>query len=218
MNALFDEWRPLVLAEAGHFVGDGIVLEEAWRASKRRILFVLKETNGYEGEKGPMDKLLRDAAKPGSTSKLWDRPTFHNLGRWAHGLLTYTGEVPGYEEAHRARRSAMLACAFINLKKSSGGRTATEEVGVHAGRYAEQLRRQVEIIQPEIVVLGGTYPMVKEHVFPGLEKVSSRVHKLGDRIFINAFHPACTKDRREGYHQVVLSYHQYMIGGPSEGR
>jgi hypothetical protein len=212
MRALFDEWRPLVVAEAGHFVGDGIVMEEAWQASRRRILFLLKEPHGYKGADGGMDKLIRDAAKPRSTSKLWRRPTFHNLGRWAHGLLSYEGAVPDFADAHRARRTAMLGCAFVNLKKTSGGRSATSEVDVHAQRYAEFLRRQVDIIEPDLVVMGGTYPTVKEHLYPGLEKVSSRVHKLGNRLFINAFHPACTNERLEVYHQVLFSYHQHVSG------
>jgi hypothetical protein len=212
MCVLFNEWRPLVVVQAGHFVGDGIVQEETWHASARKVLFLLKEPHGYDGAAGGMDQLIRDASKPRSTSKLWRRPTFHNLGRWAHGLLTYAGAVPDFAEAHRARRTAMLGCAFINLKKSSGGRSATVEVGEHARRYADFLRRQIDIIQPDIVVMGGTFPAVKEHLYPGLEKVSSRVHKLGKRLFINAFHPACTNERLEVYDQVLFSYHHYVAG------
>jgi hypothetical protein len=81
MDVLFNEWRPHVVAEAGHFVEDGIVCEEGWRKAKRKVLFVLKDPNGYEGEHGALNELLRKAAAPNSTSAMWDRPTFHTLGR-----------------------------------------------------------------------------------------------------------------------------------------
>ena len=209
-DILFDEWRPHVVAESGHFVEDGIVCEEGWRKAKRKILFLLKEPNGYKGEHGALNDLLRKAAAPNSTSAMWDRPTFHTVGRWAHGLLHYSGQVPSYDEAHRARKSAVLECAYINIKKSTGGARATKKVEVHAAKYAEFLRRQVAIIEPDIVVCGGTYDILKEHVYPRMSKISSRIHQLETRIFINAFHPSCRTNRKVVYDQVLQSFHQYM--------
>lgn len=210
MGILFDEWSPHVVAEAGHFVEDGIVCMENWGTAKRKVLFLLKEPNGYEGECGALNDLLRKAAAPKSTSKMWNRPTFHNVGSCAYGLLNYSGEVPDYDEANRARKTAVLGCAYINIKKSSGGARATKEVEVHAAKYANLLKRQVTIIDPDIVVCGGTYNMLKEHVYPGMSRVSSRIHEFENRIFINAFHPGCRANRKLVYDQVLSSFHQYM--------
>lgn len=211
MATLFDEWRPHVVAEAGHFVEDGIVCMESWRIAKRKILFLLKEPNGYKGEHGALNDLLRKAAEPNSTSRMWDRPTFHNVGRWAYGLLNYSGEVPGYDEANRACKTAVLRCAYINIKKSSGGARATREVEVHAQTYAALLRRQVALIQPDIVVCGGTYKMLKKHVYPSMARVSERVHQFENRIFINAYHPGYIADRKRMYEQVLSGFHNYML-------
>lgn len=211
MEILLAEWSARLVAEAGHFVGDGIVCDDSWRAAKRKVLFLLKEPNGYEGEKGPLNDLLRQAAQPKSTSKLWDRPTFHNVGRWAFGLINYSDHAPAYDEANRARRTAVLGCAYINIKKSSGGARATKHVEVHAAKYGEFLRRQVDLIGPDIVVCGGTYSILKEHVYPGLSRVSSRIHRLDNRIFINAFHPGCRTNRKTVYDQVLSSFQQFML-------
>lgn len=210
MGILFDEWRHHVVAEAGHFVEDGIVCKENWRTAKRKVLFLLKEPNGYKGEHGPLNDLLRKAAAPNSTSKMWNRPTFHNVGRLAYGLLNYSSEVPDYDEASRARKNAVLGCAYINIKKSSGGARATKKVEVHAAKYANFLKRQVTIIEPDIVVCGGTYKMLKEHVYPEMSSVSSRIYKFENRIFIDAFHPGCRETRKVVYDQVLSSFHQYM--------
>ena len=212
MGILFDEWRPHVEAEAGHFVEDGIVCKESWRIAKRKVLFLLKEPNGYKGEQGALNELLRKAAAPNSTNSMWDRPTFHNVGRWTHGLLNYSGEVPDYDEANRACKTAVLGCAYINIKKSSGGARATKEVEVHADKYAEFLKRQVALIQPDIVVCGGTYKLLKKHVYPGLSRVSKRVHQFENRIFINAYHPGYITNRKRMYEQVLSSFHEYMVG------
>lgn len=210
IDILLNEWRSQVVREAGHFVEDGVVCQESWSKAKLRVLFLLKEPNGYKGEHGPLNELLRKAATTNPGSAMWDRPTFHNIGRWAYGLANYSHDVPSYQEANKAYKTAVLECAYINIKKSSGGARATKEVAVHAAKYAAFLRRQVDLLAPDIVVCGGTYSLLKEHVYPRMAKVSPRIHKDGDRIFINAFHPGCRAKREAVYDQVLSSYHEFM--------
>lgn len=210
IDVLLNEWRSQVVREAGHFVEDGAVCQESWSKAKLRVLFLLKEPNGYKGEHGPLNELLRKAATTNPGSAMWDRPTFHNIGRWAYGLANYSHGAPGYQEANKAYKTAVLECAYINIKKSSGGARATKEVAVHAAKYAAFLRRQVDLLAPDIVVCGGTYSILKEHVYPHMTKVSPRIHKDGDRIFINAFHPGCRAKREMVYEQVLSSYHEFM--------
>ena len=165
----------------------------------------MKETNGL---KTSITGTIFRAATVNPKSALWDRPTFHNVGRWAYGLAN---DVPGdYKSAHAGRRKAVLSCALINVKKTTGGRAATIEVEQHARRYSHFLRQQIEIIAPDVIVFGGTYQMVKDHVLPGLTKVAPRVHTYGKIICINANHPACTKPRVEMFKQVVDRYRSYL--------
>lgn len=62
MDILLDDWPSHILAEAGHFVGDDVVCRQSWRTAKRKVLFLLKEPNGYKGEYGALNDLLRKAA------------------------------------------------------------------------------------------------------------------------------------------------------------
>ncbi|MCV5231599.1 hypothetical protein OFC56_31060, partial [Escherichia coli] len=79
----------------------------------------------------------------------------------------------------------------------------------HAREFAPFVRRQIELINPDIVVLCGTYNQVKRYVFPELKKVSERVHVNDGVVFINAFHPAARKKSAMLYHQVLDNYHAY---------
>jgi hypothetical protein len=207
MDELFKEWRPLVLADSDHFVEDGIICHETWNSVNRRILFILKETNDYEGN---ISKLINDAVRVRPKSKLWLRPTFHNIGRWAYGLLNFPEDVNSYKEANKERKKSLLSCSFINIKKTSGTRTAGKGVELNAIKYASFLRRQIEILSPDIIVFGGTFQTMKDHVLPEMQKKSHRVHKFNNIICINANHPACTKKRILMYDQVVSNYANYI--------
>lgn len=190
------------------YIRDGIISPDLWRQSKVKVLFILKESNGcYEPN---LAELISKAITHNPKSKLWRRPTFHNVGRWAYGLQHFTSTSPAFELAHHHRKHALLSCAFINLKKITGGRRATEEVQEFAETHRSFLREQISSISPDIVVMGGTYGIIKAVVIPELLKVSPRVHLHDGIPFINAFHPACTTARPDLYAQVLSSYQQYQ--------
>jgi len=208
LEELFKEWKLSVLEESDHFVEDGIVCEEKWLKSKQKILFILKETNGY---KGSISELINTAVRTRPKSGLWKRPTFHNIGRWIYGLLKAKEQDIIYSEAHKFRKESLLSCAFMNIKKTTGGRTATESVKENAKKYSKFIRRQIELLDPDIIVFGGTYEIMKKYVFIEMENVSPRVYKYEKYICISANHPACTKKRIDMYNQVVISYKNYLL-------
>jgi len=204
---LFSRWRASSTDFQNHFVEDGIIDLAKWAQADTRILFILRETNGYSGS---MAALIHKACTTHPSSGLWDRPTFHNVGRWAHGLLhAMDAALPGFDVAHKNRKTALLACAFINLKKTAGGARATEAVAHATARDAFFLRAQIELIDPQVVVCGGTYKAIKQSLYPTIQKVGPRVHEVGGRLFINANHPSYLKKTREMYDDVVGSYQRY---------
>lgn len=205
---LFSRWRASSSDFQDHFVEDGIIDMAKWGHAGKRVLFILRETNGYRSS---MAALIHKACTTHPYSKLWDRPTFHNVGRWAHGLLHATeADFPSFEAAHKNRKTSLLACAFINLKKTTGGARATAAVEHAAARDAIFLREQIELIDPQVVVCGGTYKAIKQHLYPGIRRVAPRVHEAGGRLFINANHPSYLKKTAEMYDDVVGSYARYQ--------
>jgi len=207
MEKLFNEWRELLSSKSDHFVEDGIIYPEKWAVVNTKVLFILKETNNYKGD---IAELIRNAVLTRPKSKLWNRPTFHNIGRWAYGLINMSGDIVEYKDAHKNRKYSLLSCAFINIKKTTGGKVATKAVEENAKEYSSLLKSQIDIINPDIIVFGGTYKIIKDHVLPELEKKSFRVHMYKKFVCINANHPACTKKRKEVYDQVVVNYSKYL--------
>jgi len=205
---LFTRWRGSSSDFQDHFVEDGIIDPGKWVQADTRILFILRETNGYRKS---IAALIHKACTTHPSSGLWDRPTFHNIGRWAYGLRHTTGStLSDFDVAHKNRKTALLACAFMNLKKTTGGARATEAVEQAAARDADFLREQIELINPRVVVCGGTYKAIKKHLYPAIQKVGARVHEVDGRLFINAHHPSYLKKTTEMYEDVVGSYHQYQ--------
>jgi hypothetical protein len=214
MRALFARWRASNPDFEDHFVEDGIIDSARWSQAGVRILFILRETNGYRGN---MAALIHRACTTHPSSGLWDRPTFHNVGRWAHGLLhAADATAPSFDAAHGNRKTALLDCAFINLKKTTGGARSTEAVQQAAGRDAFFLREQIDLIDPQVVVCGGTYTAIKEHLYPAIRRVAPRVHEAGGRLFINAHHPSYLKKTPEMYDDVVGSYLRYRAAPGAE--
>ncbi len=203
LDQLFVEWQGGIGGD--HFVRDGIICKDQWDKAEKKVLFILKETNDYKGD---IAKLIRD--KVSKKSRMWRSPTFHNIGRWEYGLLNHDGEVPPFETAHGNRKQALLSCAFMNIKKTSGGRLASAGVKEHARKYRDFIQREISIISPDIIVFGGTYYILRKHAMPELERQSERVHLYKDIVCINANHPAYPRKRVDAYDQVVGNYHRYL--------
>lgn len=204
-----DLFRQEVLKTHEQYIVDGIISDSDWKACNFKVLFVLKEANNYKGSN--IAEVIRKGIAENPKSKIWCRPTFHNVGRWAHGLQNCPDATPNFKDSHQNRKQALLSCAFINLKKTPGGRRATAEVEAFALKYRDFLREQILAIAPDVVVMGGTYSILKECIFPELKKASTRVHLLNELPFINAFHPACTVSRKAMYDQVLINYQQYRL-------
>tara|TARA_R110001583_G_C5525101_1_gene398002 strand:- start:148 stop:807 length:660 start_codon:yes stop_codon:yes gene_type:complete len=204
-DQLLDFWEE-VFPQGWHFNRDGVISKEIWDSSGTKILFVLKETNDA---KQNITTAINRAIEV-KRSGWWRGKVLRRVGRWAYGLQNYDGVVPPLKDAKLNEKSAINGIAYINIRKTSGrARTNQKTFDAHASEFAPFVRRQVELIKPDIVVLCGTYNQVKRYVFPELKKVSERVHVNEGVVFINAFHPAARRKSSMLYHQVLDNYHAY---------
>ncbi len=125
---------------------DGIIDVTAYRHSKPRILFVMREVNDFpEGD-------LRVMLSKGPKYQMW-----HTVARWASGILN---GFPPFEEIDTwtAMKDSIRSIATINLKKITGGSTADMSiVNAFAFRDRDLLLEQIELIDPEIIIAAGTF-------------------------------------------------------------
>ena len=153
INKLFESWLKFYKSkgmDAEGFSRDGVVDEDSFGRARRRVLFILRETNDFWTSnefRGDLREFLRETLK----WQLW-----HTLGRWAFGILN---DFPDYPECNDRRKihDAICQVAVMNLKKITGGKESDlEEINETAHRDKEFIRREVDFIDPEVVVACGT--------------------------------------------------------------
>lgn len=214
-DSLLDAWEKKFAVDKWHFNRDGIISNEHWIKSEVKILFVLKETN--KAKQNVVTAITN--ALSSKKSGWWRGKVLRRVGRWAYGLASYSGEVPSFDNAKAFGTEATWGVAYMNMRKTAGGaRTKKKLFDSHVRNYAPYIRRQIELIEPDVVVLGGTFNSVKKHIFPQMEHVCKRIHKHQDIIFINAFHPAAVVRSSDIYHQVLDSYHNYRANYADESK
>jgi len=188
LNELFQKWRQSYGDNAKDFADYGIIQEDLWMKAKRKVLFLMKETNFFAGD---LRKLARDNP-------------WKVVGYWAYGLQNVTVEqIPPFVEAKREEnyKNAYSSAAIMNLKKMQGGPAADMiKVNDAVKRDAEFIKTELEIIRPEIVICCGTFGIVG-NIISDFEKLvpEDRSYRHINAVWIDYCHPSA----RYYYHRMM---------------
>lgn len=119
MEDLFIKWQK-ARPEYNNFNEDGIINKEYWEnmASSKKILFILKETNGLEGS-------LTSFLKNGGSSTYYR--TWNNIARWAEIIIsgTYLDKI-----SRQQLHDSLQKVAAINIKKQAGSSRSNRKTTV----------------------------------------------------------------------------------------
>jgi hypothetical protein len=216
---LMKRWRVRFSQQLGHNVGffnvDGIVDTQHWNDAPVKVMILNRETNAIE----PPDYTnglysIPDAIQRSSRGKTgWTRGnTLRVSGQWAYGILNHQGGTyPLHKEAKRNAFIAPLSIAYVNLRKTNGGAVANLKVLERdTAHYADLLKEQIELINPDVVICGRTLGYIRKFIF-GDEMVclGERLYKLGTTLFIAHFHPSARKKHAEMYQRIMDDYTRY---------
>ena len=178
-------------------VFDGAVNNDFWTDSKTRILWVLKETNEF-----PKDKDLRvllgeisNAPDPNSVYNRW-KATYGLVVKVSYGLLNNLewGEWADDMDSLLKNGKTLEKLAIINVNKRAGGaKSDAKKLREAAGEFKEMLLRQIELLDPHIIILGGVSDIVLEWL-KGIDKV---------RKIIVADHPGQMKVVHKNYYELI---------------
>ncbi len=213
-----DKTIPVVINHSDVFVSDGIVNEMVWNnnSDSPRILFVLKEAYGGENDWSLTDELQKKTP----WSSIWRRVT-----EWTYGILNTTAEkIAKYEPdiiSMEADNKWLNRIAVINLKKSSGRSSSKQgEIEVYAAYDRLELKKQIEIIDADIIVCGSTFSVFNS-LYDNKIKTENNYcdnwYYFTDEIngkntlVIDYYHPANYYPALLNYYGLVSIYHQALI-------
>lgn len=154
---LFNEWEKDDHCE--HFIRDGIVNANEWFEQKTKICFLLKEAYTNE-EHFCLNNWLNE-------DETCVKNTWKTVSLWVDGIFkTDETNIPVYAESNaldrKARHDLIKKIAAVNIKKSDGKkRSDWYNLAEYADRDKEKLKKQLEIINPDVIVCGSTYDFLR---------------------------------------------------------
>ena len=176
LEKLFDEWarkhaekvstaEPYLMPEQetpyGGFIRDGIINLENWKKQKVRICFILNEAGGYNDlEKFPNGAdLAADWNERGSFSTF-----MFKLAVWTKAIqdsfvapITYNKQ-----EVMKIRDELIRSIAIVNIKKTDGQKRSNFEILQRfASEDAEELKRELELVNPNIIICGENFRFLR---------------------------------------------------------
>lgn len=210
----------VVVDHSDVFISDGPVCPEIWNAEAAgtKIAFILKEAYGEEAD-WSLSEWLR---KTGPKSNIWYR-----VVEWVYGLKNttcekiarYTPENISFEKSEDKPNEWLSQIAVVNLKKSGGKSSSDEgEIKAYAKADKEEIIRELEILDPDVIVCGGTAGAL-DSICDGRIKAKhcdnwyyySDVIGSRERLFIDYYHPANRYPALLNYYGLVNIYQQALI-------
>ena len=195
LSDLLRQWADEEFHTGKPFIYDGIIDPEKWAKSFRKVLLLLKEAYPYD-EKTTRDgfdlcSLIKDEWK-GVKYKMWKSAAY-----WCHAVQHTSSRPLDFcliKDNMDALSESLLSSAVVNIKKSDGHSVSDDsDLKHYVDHDHEKIRKQVDLIGPNIVICCNTWHLVKDKVWPetiGAYKIYDRVWKVGTYHIIDYWHPA----------------------------
>jgi hypothetical protein len=186
LDELFNKWEISIPEYKGQFIYDGIINEEFYLLSNPKILFITKESNNPLHKPGDFRSWWQDEIKYGFS---------YRIAEWAYGIQN---NFPQYDEIWRKKGSAKKAInqiAFMNIKKNGGGGSSHyDDIMDHLKLNFQLIHQQINIIDPDIIILGLSWRDVRDNLFPEAKWINSGydvpISKINNYKVIDFYHPS----------------------------
>lgn len=220
IELLFREWKNKVPSNGidhgkNVFIRDGVVCPEQWFSQKIRPLFLLKEAYHKTGDWD----LIRDHLL--TNDKIGNHITWKRVSQWTHGLLhtSSTYLCPFGDEAamHYFGNEQLRRIAVVNVKKSDGAKGSGKDNILQYAKYdCTELRRELELIDPTIIVCG--YTISSLNIIMGYDITCRQNPNLYYFIRLNGhnvivldyYHPSNRYPDVMNYYGLMGSYYQAL--------
>lgn len=205
-DALLSKWTELSHVGDGvrAFFWDGVICPDEWFGDNRP-LFLLKEAYEEENTKAFHDlrKWMDGTIWTGDMDKR-QFIVFKKILQWTSILIGETDASETLEmlkDRYKWNDSLFKRIAFINIKKYNGeSRTSALDIWRHVKVHGAQLRKQIELADPTVIVCGGTmrWLLAILEINPGIKRGKNKnpyyvyESKINDHplYIIDYWHPA----------------------------
>jgi hypothetical protein len=239
LNELFDEWEKTSIKQGlRDFCCDGLMFKgdkfknkdgwwgrnpgdenKLWQKAKKRILFLLKDPNKSPGE----DMRFWTGTGKKDPSLITSR-FFKNIALWLTGLnsVQADGTYLPMKKAVLSYSKAFydLPFAIVNIKKESGGGSVSNlALYSYVETYSEYLKKEIEILSPNIIVCGGGSSFVlnvaTNYIYPGISfsKVNDWIYfnKGKNVVLIDSYHPSSRSiSDKDIYESMMKAYGHHL--------
>ena len=211
-KAIWVEYRAKYKDRTSYLFEDGVVDADNYRG----VLFLLKEAYSKEQEFGEWN-LVSNLAEKGPWG-LWNR-----VCEWVHGIEHTTADriEPFRDFSDEENRNALSHLAVVNVKKINGTSTSNnDDLQKYVEENKEILRREIESVQPKIIVCGNTFHYLKTIFSIKTNRKCDNwyywlsIDGLGDILVLDYYHPAVQYPVLLTYYGVANIYQQALINKP----
>lgn len=206
-EALLNEWENMPDHNGKpSFFRDGIIDPVRWEKAPCKLLFINKEahdSNNPETKGFDLREIIL---------KTWKgRPpigAYQVVATWAYAIncaaKNLSFSYPRWDQIDcTSQREALLSSAVMNINKRGGLTTSRDtDIELYAQTDADLIKRQIDLINPEIVICGHVWYMI-QHLWPNAEKVYDDVFNADGRTFIAFWHPANHADSQMKYYALA---------------
>lgn len=167
LKILFEEWKMEQRKESdvnwavtkgttkniskNHFGIDGIIDEPTFEKEQRKVLFISAEANidEYSAKK----EVLFDSCEP---YREYYKSGYENWnGRMKERLSNLYRIAVGIPREAMTESEAAIHYAVMDINKRGGGTNMGAGIELYCELYAEYIRREIEIIDPDLVIVIG---------------------------------------------------------------
>ncbi len=228
IEALLCEWKQKPpFQQINHqdniFIEDGVVCPEQWFSQTVRPLFLLKEARGGTKNWNLIREHLLQDGKIGTG-------TWKQVSQWSKGLLGTTEHdmVPYCADGLTARfgNPYLRQIAVMNVKKSDGAKNSNmDEINQYAKYDKQQLRREIELIDPTVIVCGYTISslqIIMEREIKNYRQPNANLYYILELnghavIVLDYYHPSNHYPAVMNYYGLLGIYQQALIHIRREG-
>lgn len=198
LDWLTARWREKHAAKGyQRFILDGAVCPEVWWGQDTpRVCFLLKEAYTKEENYNLAEDLHH--RRPW---RMWKKAAVWTQA--IHGA--FSRPAPFDPNAIRAKERELTdTIAVVNVKKSNGTNTSSyEDLKKYVLEDKSELKRQLELLQPQVILCGNTLGLLKLVLDGELKNENTWADKIAfwkNSLVIDYYHPACQYPNAVNYY------------------